>query len=432
MSVTGFRAIVAPHATGFLVLLAMGFGSTAGAQSAAPAAASAKVDLKPLSVVVPNAPEPAKPDAAATLKPLTAAAPTSADAATPGYRSDELGLKSLSVVAPTPPPPTNADGSLVLQPLSDIGVPTAGPALPPNPPYPLVTFTTPPPPPAIPPGTVGSQGAAFSLQTPSGETVAWPAAAKGKPTLLLFWPSWCPYSRALQPYIQTIWQDYRDQGVTVLTINIEETRDPVAVMKERDLSFPLLVSGNAVADAYGVSLMPAVLLMDAQGKVVYKMHEKTTSPIEAAKQVRSTLNGLLGDKAVALPTEYPKAYELHLVALQGLNLKLAPIPIPQTEWEPWMDSYLATLKPGEVVAGITPHGAIANGKQAITIAREIWSRKYGVEQTLIQAPYRSYRVNNHWVVLASGNSGAAAKLGEGFIAVMEVDSGRIVRVVPQQ
>lgn len=340
---------------------------------------------------------------------------------------------ALPALMPSSPPALQPENSRSeLAPAMPGEPPVAGPALPSQPGYPLVTFTTPPAAAATPPGTVGSKGAAFSLQTPSGESVAWPAAAQSQPTLLLFWPSWCPYSRALQPYIQTIWEDYRDHGVAVWTINIEETRDPVAVMQERQLSFPLLLAGNPVADAYGVRLMPAVLLMDAEGRIVYKMDDKTTSPIEASKQIRGVLNGLLGAKAVPLPNEYPKPYDLHLLALQGLNLKLAPAPVPQSEWEPWVDSYLASLRPGEAVAEIAPLGPISSGKQAITIARDIWSGKYGAEQTLIQAPYRSYRVNNHWVVLASGDAGATARLGAGFIAVLEVDSGRVVRVAPQQ
>lgn len=281
-------------------------------------------------------------------------------------------------------------------------------------------------------GKVGTMAPAFSLLTPENVAVSFPAAFRQQPTVLLFWPSWCPYTRALQPYVQSIWEDYRSHGAGVWTINIEETRDPLAVMKERQLSFPLLLSGNAVADAFQVRQMPAIVVVDGEGRIVYVMRERMASPIDVAKEVRETLNTLLGDRAVALPTEYPKPYDLHLLALKGLDLSLKPTPIPQSEWEPWVDAYLATLRPGEEVTSLKPKGAIADGKQAITIARDIWSQKYGSEQTLIEAPYRSYRINNHWVVLASGDAGPSAKLGEGFIAVLEVDSGRVVRVVPRQ
>lgn len=281
-------------------------------------------------------------------------------------------------------------------------------------------------------GKVGTMAPAFSLLTPQNVAVSFPAALRQQPTVLMFWPSWCPYTRALQPYVQSIWEDYRAHGAGVWTINIEETRDPLAVMKERQLSFPLLLSGNAVADAFDVRQMPAIVVLDGEGRITYVMRERMASPIEVAKEVREALNALLGERAVALPTEYPKPYDLHLLALKGLDLSMKPIPIPQSEWEPWVDAYLTTLRPGEEVTSLKPRGTIADGKQAISIARELWSQKYGSEQTLIEAPYRSYRINNHWVVLASGDAGPSAKLGAGFIAVLEVDSGRIVRIAPRQ
>ena len=408
MRLSTFTVIALSHGLAFILAFAVFLAPKALAQATVPTTSTGKAELKPLAVVVPTAPEPIGAGKTA-------------------------GLLPLATVLPAEVPTTHADGTLVLQPLPPVVVPA--------PPsdyvyvesYPLIEFL----PAKIEPvvdlrGTIGSLAPTFILQTPQGQTITLPDATRNQPMVLLFWPSWCPYSRALQPYVQSIWQDYRDHGVTVWTINIEETRDPVAVMKERNLSFPLLVSGNAVADQFGVRLMPAVLVLDGQNKIVYKMHEKTISPIEAAKQIRATLNGLLGDKAVALPTEYPKAYDLHLLSLEALNLRMTPIPIPQSEWEPWMDAYLATLRPGEYLSETPAKGPIANGKQAITFAREIWSKKYGAEQTLIQAPYRSYRINNHWVVLASGELGASTRLGEGFIAVLEVDSGRVVRVVPRQ
>lgn len=401
-------SIALRHGVAFILAFAVFLAPKAIAQAIAPVASDGKAALKPLAVVVATTPEKSSPGKTAALLPL----PT---------------------VLPAEDPSTHADGTIVLQPLPAVVVPAPATDYVYVESYPLIEFLPAKIEPAVDlRGTLGSLAPTFSLQTPQGQTVTLPDATRHQPMVLLFWPSWCPYSRALQPYVQSIWQDYRDHGVTVWTINIEETRDPVAVMKERDLNFPLLVSGNAVADQFGVRLMPAVLVIDGQNHIVYKMHEKTISPIDAAKQIRATLNGLLGDKAVALPTEYPKAYDLHLLSLEALNLRMTPIAIPQSEWEPWMDAYLATLRPEEYVSEIPAKGPIANGKQAITFAREIWSKKYGVEQTIIQAPYRSYRIDNHWVVLASGEVGASTTLGEGFIAVLEVDSGRAVRVVPRQ
>ena len=405
MKTKGFRAATPPHVLTTFVMLFGNFG-IAAAQAPATPNTDSLPGLQPLPMVSPSEPPPV---------------------------TNHLGLQALAEVVPTAPT-LRPDGTLGLEALPEVSPTIPGPAMPSGiiDLYPLVTFAPAAPEPRTPGGGIGTQAPEFSLQTPQGETVAFPPAAKGQPMVLLFWPSWCPYSRALQPYVQSIWEDYRDHGAQVWTINIEETRDPLAVMKERKLSFPVLLAGNTVADQFNVRLMPAVLVIDGNGKIVYVMHEKTISPVEAAKQIRTTLNDLLGDRAVALPSSYPAPYDLHLLSLEALNLRLTPPPLPQSEWEPWVDAYLATLKPGETLASFPPKGAIANGKQAISVARDIWSQKYGVEQTLIQAPYRSYRINSHWVVLGSGETGGGTQLGEGFIAVLEVDTGRVVRVVPRQ
>ncbi|MES2885859.1 MAG: TlpA disulfide reductase family protein [Pseudomonadota bacterium] len=277
-----------------------------------------------------------------------------------------------------------------------------------------------------------TEAPAFSLETPQGETVNFPAAAEGRPTVLMFWPSWCPFSRALQPYVQNIWEDYRTAGVNVWTINIREDKDPVAVMKQRGLSFPLLIAGDAVSKAYRIQYTPWLVVVDGGNRIVYTRPPKPPTPVDTAREVRAVLNGLLGAKAVPLPASYPKPYDLHLKSEQDLGKKLAPQPIAAGEWGPWVERYLAGIGESEMVQDLAPRGAVADGKGAIALAREVWSESFGAEQTLAQAPYRSYRKGNRWVVLASGEAGAEARLGEGFICVIEADTGRVLRIAPRQ
>lgn len=277
-----------------------------------------------------------------------------------------------------------------------------------------------------------TEAPAFSLKTPQGETVNFPAAAQGRPTVLMFWPSWCPFSRALQPYVQTIWEDYRAAGVNVWTINVREDKDPVAVMKERGLSFPLLINGDAASRDYRLQYTPWLVVIDAANRIVYTRPPSPPTPVDTAREVREVLNGLLGAGAVPLPTSYPKPYDLHLKKPEDLGKKLAPKPIPASEWGPWVESYLAGIGADESAPGIAAAGPVADGKAAIARARAVWSEAYGAEQTLTQAPYRSYRKGPRWIVLASGESGAEAKLGEGFICVIEADTGRVLRIAPRQ
>ncbi|MES2683627.1 MAG: TlpA disulfide reductase family protein [Pseudomonadota bacterium] len=281
-------------------------------------------------------------------------------------------------------------------------------------------------------GIAAPQAPAFSLQTPQGETVYFPAAAQGRPTVLMFWPSWCPFSRALQPYVQAIWEDYRAAGVNVWTINIKEDKDPVAVMKERGLSFPLLLQGDAVSLKYRIQYTPWLVVIDGSNRIVYTRPPSPPTPIDTAQDVRNVLNRMLGERAVPMPASFPKPYDLHLKKAEDLGKKLVPRPIPASEWGAWVTDYLAGIKADEVLAEFAAGAAIADGKAAIARAREAWTVRFGAEQILSQAPYRSYRKGRLWVVLASGEAGAEAKLGEGFICVIEADTGRVLRIAPRQ
>jgi hypothetical protein len=227
--------------------------------------------------------------------------------------------------------------------------------------------------------------------------------------------------------VQDIWNDYRAAGVNVWTINIKETGDPVQAMKDRGLSFPLLLNGDPLVPEYGISRTPWLVVVDSKNNIVYTRPPNPPTPIDTAKEVRETLNRLLGDKAVPLPTSYPKPYDLHLRKQSDLNKKLVPKPIEQSEWGPWLTGYLAAIPPNEARADLPPRGAIPDGKTAIANAREVWNQEYGQELTDNEAPYRAYRKDNRWVVVASGES---ARLGDGLILVLEADSGKIVRVAP--
>ncbi len=265
----------------------------------------------------------------------------------------------------------------------------------------------------------------WELKTPDGDTVRFPQDAQRQPTVLLFWPSWCPFSRALQPYVQDIWKDYRDAGVKVWTINIKETGDPLQAMRERGLSFPLLLHGDPLMRPYRIERSPWLVVIDRDNRIVYTRPAHPPTPIDVAKDVRKKLNELLGPKAVPLPTTYPPPYDLHLKNDGALSSRLVPTAIAESDWQPWVERYLADIPAGEKRADLPPRGKIDSGKQAIGLARELWTQAYGAETVKRLAPYRAYLDKQRWVVLANGQSAA---LGSGLVLVVEAPSGQVIRI----
>src|SRR3546814_581289 len=211
-----------------------------------------------------------------------------------------------------------------------------------------------------------------------------------------------------------------DAGVQVWTINIKETGDAVQAMHDRGLSFPLLLNGDALIQSYGITRTPWLVVVDGNNRIAYTRPAQEASPVDVAKQVRKTLNELLGPRAVPLPGSSPAPYELHL-------RKQHQPPAGAAEWKRWAQNQLADIGDTDIAAGIAPLGPIADGHGAIEAARKLWTQQYGGEQVTIAAPYRSYRQNNLRII---SGSAVAGHLGEGLLLVADADTGRVRRISP--
>jgi cytochrome c biogenesis protein CcmG, thiol:disulfide interchange protein DsbE len=94
---------------------------------------------------------------------------------------------------------------------------------------------------------------------------------RGKVVVLEFWASWCGYCRLSIPAMQKLHEKFADKGVQVLGINFQELEgaDPIAYLKSRNATYSTLLSGEKVADVYGVTSVPAFLVIDQNGKVTF-------------------------------------------------------------------------------------------------------------------------------------------------------------------
>lgn len=110
---------------------------------------------------------------------------------------------------------------------------------------------------------------------------------KGKYVLLDFWASWCIPCRKGTPFLKEIYNKYHIKGFEIIAI-ADDDKSTVAwknaVIKDkteawyhvlRGLKF--LSNGNvdksvSINDIYGVSVLPTKILIDKNGKIIYK-HE---------------------------------------------------------------------------------------------------------------------------------------------------------------
>ena len=97
---------------------------------------------------------------------------------------------------------------------------------------------------------------------------------RGKVVMLNFWATWCPPCRREMPSMEALYQEFREAGFTVLAVN--EWEDPDIVFPwmgqlTRFPDFPILFDKEGViAEAYGVKGLPTTVLIDRQGRVVYR------------------------------------------------------------------------------------------------------------------------------------------------------------------
>ena len=113
----------------------------------------------------------------------------------------------------------------------------------------------------------------FQLEDMDGEKHSL-ESYRGKVVILNFWATWCPPCRREIPSMEALHQAFRDEAFAILAINEWETEDHVfAFMGQLPVepSFPILLDlDSEVATNFGVKGLPTTLLLDPQGRIVYR------------------------------------------------------------------------------------------------------------------------------------------------------------------
>jgi thiol-disulfide isomerase/thioredoxin len=96
---------------------------------------------------------------------------------------------------------------------------------------------------------------------------------RGKVVLINFWASWCPPCIHEMPALKKLKQDFTNKPFEILTLNVGEKKYKVrkfAKMLKLDLPV-LLDTSSKTFDAWGVKTLPTSFLIDATGRVRYRI-----------------------------------------------------------------------------------------------------------------------------------------------------------------
>ena len=119
----------------------------------------------------------------------------------------------------------------------------------------------------------GAVAPSFELTNLEGTPVSL-EALRGRPVVINFWATWCLPCRSEMPALQRVWENYQDDGLVILAINLQESSEQVASFaQELNLSFPILLDHNGrLFQTYNVQLYPTTFFVAGNGiiqEVVY-------------------------------------------------------------------------------------------------------------------------------------------------------------------
>jgi peroxiredoxin len=108
----------------------------------------------------------------------------------------------------------------------------------------------------------------FTLKDLSGKTWTF-SELRGKVVLVNFWATWCPPCRKEMPDLETLYGRFGSKGFVVLGISDEEAAKVEPFIRERKVSFPVLLDpGRRVNEMFVVEGIPKSFVYDREGKLV--------------------------------------------------------------------------------------------------------------------------------------------------------------------
>lgn len=120
---------------------------------------------------------------------------------------------------------------------------------------------------------IGESGKApdFTLTSLQGSVIRL-SELRGKVVIVEFWAMWCLPCRELLPELNKVYEKFKDKNFELLGISVDRGGDALsrvrAFAKEYAIIYPIMVDNGKVNVAYGVSGIPAMFIIDKEGKVV--------------------------------------------------------------------------------------------------------------------------------------------------------------------
>jgi peroxiredoxin len=115
----------------------------------------------------------------------------------------------------------------------------------------------------------GNAAPAFSLKGLDGKEYSLSALTPKGPVVAAFFKISCPVCQFTFPFLERLSKRYAGDGVTFLGISQDDAKATKSFASEYGVTFPMALDGKGypASNAYGLTTVPTVFLIDANGKV---------------------------------------------------------------------------------------------------------------------------------------------------------------------
>jgi peroxiredoxin len=92
---------------------------------------------------------------------------------------------------------------------------------------------------------------------------------RGKVVIVHYWATWCPQCRLEMPALQRAYQQYHDQGLDIIGVNEDQSRDRKSVRKAMQaFTFPCMMAVDVKSSGFGANgTIPDTYVIDSTGIV---------------------------------------------------------------------------------------------------------------------------------------------------------------------
>lgn len=141
----------------------------------------------------------------------------------------------------------------------------------------------------------GNLAPSFSLKSLDNQTFALPALLERGPVLAAFFKVSCPVCQFTFPFLERLHERYGSGEVAILGISQDDAKSTKKFAADYGVTFPVILDedGYAVSNAYRLTNVPTIFLIDTDGSVKLSsigFDKKDLEAIAAALAERRRIN----------------------------------------------------------------------------------------------------------------------------------------------